>query len=215
MGMTKVRGIYTKNRDYDIQDYAEKLIKKANLDKVIYLCGRKRINDVSVSLPHMKIFGLENMSVNRSIDAVLVSDLIDSNTLLILDDVEIIRNYPQSMTRNIINFISPKTDYKIISGNQLIVDSMNDLYAPFAVLSKKILYANHYWCFIEDHKEVSVFGDGKIYGNKDIEYTAMKIKPFIDFDFEPSNELYKALYKVNPVPRAHNISSLYFGDVNE
>jgi hypothetical protein len=140
-------------------------------------------------------FALENMSANRSNDFLKVMQAITPKTVLILDDIEVIRNYPQSMTRNILNHITPRARYKIIGGNALVMNEIGDLYAPFACLDKRILHNNHYWAFVEDHREVSIFDGHSVVGNKDPDYLAAKISPFIYFDLEPVNTVQELLYR--------------------
>lgn len=139
-------------------------------------------------------FALENMSTHRSNDFLKVMACITPMTVLILDDIETIRNYPQSMTRNIINHLAPMAKYKITGGSALVTNEIADLYAEFAVLDKRILHANHYWSFAEDHREVSVFDGRTIEGNKDPGYLARKLKPFIYFDLYPQNPIQETLY---------------------
>ena len=76
----------------------------------------------------------------------------------------------------------------------MVTSHMSDLYSEFAVLDKRILHANHYWCFDEDHREVSVFDGRTVVGNKDVDYLAAKLWPFIYFDLEPQNDLQAGLY---------------------
>lgn len=154
-------------------------------------------------------FALENMSTHRSTDFLRVMGLITPVTILVLDDIETIRNYPQSMTRNIINHIAPRAKYKISGGNALIVNEIGDLYAPFAALDKRILHNNHYWEFIENHREVSVFDGHTVVANKDPDYLAAKIKPFIWFDLVPDNAVQEQFYNaVRSAPMRERVQNL-------
>jgi hypothetical protein len=130
----------------------------------------------------------------RYTDLLKAINAITTETLLILDDVETIQRYPISMTRNIINHVASRTRYKIIAGSSLVNKHLYDLYAPFHVLDRRILWASHYWAFKADHREVSVFDGHTVMDNKDMAYTAMKLRPYVYFDLEPQNELQTAFY---------------------
>lgn len=189
-------------------DISKNIIETVNILSVVYIysesCKQKMNAD--------NVFFLEDMSTKRSNKFLQASYCINKNTLLVVDDIETIRNYPQSMTRNIINYIAPKTRYKIIGGNDLIVSNLYDLYAEFAVLDKRILYANHYWCYKSNHREVSVFDGTTVVNNKDVLYTARKLKPFIYFDLQPNNDiqnqLYNAIREAESPERSQNLLEL-------
>jgi hypothetical protein len=156
------------------------------------------------------------MSTRRSNKFLQVAALVTEKTLLIFDDVGAIRNYPQSMTRNIINHIAPLTRYKISAGGALVTKTLADLYAEFAILDKRVLHANHYWCFAEDHREVSVFDGKTVVGNKDVDYLAAKLRPFICFGLQPENEvqesLYTAIRNAPDIDRVQDVSDLRLSD---
>jgi len=175
---------------------------------VVYL--RSKTNKLPPLYP--QAFYLEDMSTKRSNNFLAVADLVTPSTVLIFDDIETIRNYPQSMTRNIINHLIHLTPYKITGGSALVTNHMYDLYSQFAVLDKLILYASHYWCYKDDHREVSVFDGCTVFRNKDHWYTAKKLIPFIYFDLEPQNRvqdyLYNALRVAPYQERVQNLSKL-------
>lgn len=173
-----------------LREAAAHLMRVADLDNVVYLRARSR-RDEPLFQP---CFRLEDMSTKRTNKFLQVAQLVTPHTLLIFDDMETIRNYPQSMTRNIINHVAPLTGYKISAGSALVTSHMSDLYAEFAVLDKRVLHANHYWCFDEDHREVSVFDGHTVVYNKDIDYLAAKLHPFLYFNLEPENEIQARLY---------------------
>lgn len=204
----RVSGIFAAERRGLILEAAAHLTRVAGLDGVVYLYAK------AAKRPSLfeSAFYLEEMSTNRSNKFLRVASIVTPRTLLIFDDVETIRNYPQSMTRNIINHIAPLTRFKLVAGGALVTNELADLYAQFAVLDKRVLHANHYWCFAEDHREVSVFGDGAIVGNKDVNYLAAKLRPFIYFDLEPENDAQAALYTaVREAPyldRVHDVEDL-------
>jgi len=179
-------------------------------ESVVYLRS-KRVNGSVLCEPS---FFLEDMSTHRTNRFLKVAALLTPHTLLILDDAETIRNYPQSMTRNIINHLAPRTPHKIIAGSALVVKEMADLYAPWAVLDKRIIHANHYWCFAEDHREVSVFDGKSIKPNKDVDYLAAKLRPFLYFNLEAENDVQAALYtalRAAPyLDRVQDVSMLRF-----
>ena len=203
----RVSGIFAAERRDLILEAAAYLTRVAGLDGVVYLHA-KAAKRPSLFEPS---FYLEEMSTNRSTKFLRVASIVTPRTLVIFDDVETIRNYPQSMTRNIINHVAPLTRFKLVAGGALVTNELADLYAQFAVLDKRVLHANHYWCFAEDHREVSVFGDG-IVGNKDADYLAAKLRPFIHFDLEPENDVQAALYTaVREAPyldRVHDVEDL-------
>ncbi len=187
----RVSGVFTnQDRNDLIQETAADIQSVVELDNVVYLHSKQTSNTPLVRSG----FFLEDMSTKRSSNYLQVATLVTDRTLLIIDDVETIRYYPQSMTRNIINHIAPLTRYKITAGGALVTKKLDDLYAQFAVLDKRILYANHYWSFIEAHREVSVFDGQTIMENKNVEYLAAKLKPYIYFDLDPENEVQAALY---------------------
>jgi hypothetical protein len=204
----RVCGIFAPERRALLQEAAAYLLTTVGLNNIVYLRS-KRSKEPALWEPS---FFLEEMSTNRSNKFLRAAAAVTPQTLLILDDVETIRNYPQSMTRNIINHIAPLTRYKIIAGNALVVSGLDDLYAPFAVLDKRVLHANHYWCFAEDHREVSVFDGHTVMRNKDVNYLAAKLRPLIYFDLEPETdvqaELYATLRSAPLVERVQDVSGL-------
>lgn len=204
----RVCGVFAPDRGDVLREAAAALLATANLQNVVYLRS-KRTRGPALFEP---CFALEDMSTNRSNLFLRVAAVVTPRTLLILDDAETIRNYPQSMTRNIINHIAPRTPHKIIAGSALVVKEMADLYAPWAVLDKRILYANHYWCFAEDHREVSVFDGKSIKPNKDVDYLAAKLRPFVYFNLEAENDVQASLYatlRVAPyLDRVQDVSML-------
>jgi hypothetical protein len=186
----RVAGIFATERDVLLQAAASHMMAVFGLDGVVYLRSKRN----KATPPYEPAFFLEDMSTNRSNKFLAVASLLTPSTLLVFDDVETIRNYPQSMTRNIINHLAPRTRYKIIAGSALVTNELADLYAQFAVLDKQVLHANHYWCFAEEHREVSVFDGRSVVSNKDVDYLAAKLRPFIHFDLEPENDVQVALY---------------------
>lgn len=205
----RVSGIFAGDRTKILREAAATVYATAHLENVIYLRSKKSRQEPPLFQP---VFNLEDMSSRRSNKFLQVADLVTGRTLLIFDDVETIRNYPQSMTRNIINHIAPLTPYKIVAGSDLVTRSLADLYAEFAVLDKRILHASHYWAFAEDHREVSVFDGRTVKANKDPDYLAAKLKPFIHFDLQPQNEvqaqLYAAIQAAPFVDRVQDIADL-------
>jgi len=191
-----------------IREAVEFVMAAAGLAGVVYLRSK------STKRPSLyePAFFLEDMSTNRSNKFLQAASVDTPHTLLIFDDVEAIRNYPQSMTRNIINHIAPLTKYKVVAGGALVTNHLHDLYAQFAVLDKKVLHANHYWCFAEEHKEVSVFDGRTVVANKDVNYLATKLRPFVNFDLQPENdvqaELYAAMRNAPIVERVQDVSGL-------
>lgn len=170
------------------------------------------------SRPAAGTYALEDMSTNRSNRFLQVMALLTATpSILVMDDIAAIRHYPQSMTRNIINHIAPHARYKITAGDAMTTEELADLYAEFAVLDKKILHASHYWCFLENHKEVSVFDGRRIHWQQDITYLAAKLRPFIYLapDLPDHNPVEAQLFDaIRAIPldampsRAHDISSL-------
>ncbi|MBN1954834.1 MAG: hypothetical protein JW900_07265 [Anaerolineae bacterium] len=205
-----MRSVFTQDRARVFAE-AERMISAAGLDGAVYLHSR---SSSRMAPAHWPSWHLESMSTKRSNKYLAVIDALTPRTLLVLDDVETIRNYPQSMTRNIIVHLAPRTRFKLIAGGALVVNGLDDLYAPFAVLDKQILHANHYWCFSEDHREVSVFDGCTVVDNKDPAYLAAKLRPFILFDLEPDpgNEvqaqLYAALRAAPWLDRVQDLSDL-------
>jgi len=188
-----------------LRQAAADICMAAGLTAVVYLRA-KRAPGTPLFQP---CFALEDMSTKRTNLFLHVAALLSPRTLLILDDVETIHNYPQSMTRNIINHLAPRTPYKLIAGNALVVSTLADLYAPWAVLDKRILHANHYWCFTEDHREVSVFDGKSIVANKDVTYLAAKLRPFLSFDLEPENAVQTELYTaVRAAPNRERVQDI-------
>lgn len=181
------------------------ILHTENLEQVVWLASKRAGRGISTLY-------LEDMSTKRGNVLMQAIKLINPHTLLVFDDIETIRKYPQSMTRNIINHLAPLTPYKIIAGGALVVKELADLYAPWAVLDKRILHANHYWCFAEDHREVSVFDSKSIVANKDMDYLAAKLRPFVYFNLESENDvqapLYDALRAAPYHERIHDITML-------
>lgn len=181
------------------------ILHTENLEQVVWLASKR----AGRGIPTLY---LEDMSTKRGNALMQAIKLINPRTLLVLDDIETIRKYPQSMTRNIINHLAPRTPYKIIAGGALVVKELADLYAPWAVLDKRILHANHYWCFAEDHREVSVFDSKSIVDNKNVFYLAKKLRPFIHFNLTAESDiqapLYAALSAAPYLSRAQDISML-------
>jgi len=204
-----VCGIFTADRSDVIREAVDHWMHVTRLDNVVYLCSKKRREQPAL---YELRFYLEDMSTKRSNRFLQVASLITPRTVVIFDDVETIRRYPQSMTRNIINHIAPLTRYKISAGGALIINNLYDLYAEFAILDKRILHANHYWCFKDAHREISVFDGKTVMDNKDAEYLAAKLSPFVRFDLEPENEtqaeLYAAMRTTPALERVQDISML-------
>lgn len=207
----KCRGIFSRNKKTLIEENAKDLINKAKINKVILFCSKANKEIPNFDLP-TKVYFYESMNSKKAPVAAELIGQINDKILLIFDDVQAVRNYPTSTTRNIVNFVCKFTPYKIIADNKLITKSVIDLFAPFYFLSKKILHANHYWCFEEDHNEVSVFDGETIYSNKDFEYLAMKIKPFIVFDLPVENDFYRAVANAPIKQRKQDITDLYFSE---
>lgn len=204
----KCRGIFSKNKRKLIEENAFDIIKKTNIENVVIICNKKNKEIPFISL-QQKVFSYEDMGDKGTGTSSLLGQ-INNKTLIIFDDVLTARNYPTTITRNIVNFVCPYTKYKIIADDKLIVKNVVDLFAPFYFLSKKILFENHYWCYLEDHNEVSVFNDKIIVFNKDYNYLAEKIKPFIIFDLPAENDFYKAVAKAEIKTRLTNIDDLFF-----
>lgn len=204
----RVSGIFASEREALIREAVAYIMATAHLDNVVYLHSRQSRKPAI----YEAAFFLEEMSTNRSNKFLRVASVVTPHTLLIFDDVETIRNYPQSMTRNIINHIAPLTRHKLVAGGALVTNQLSDLYAQFAVLDKRILHANHYWCFAEEHKEVSVFDGRTVMANKDVNYLAAKLRPFVYFDLRPSNEvqaeLYTAMRNAPLMERVQDVSGL-------
>lgn len=188
----------------------EHIIAVADLTRVVYLHtegGPVRLTDVYAA------FYLQRMS-KRYTDLLAAIEAITPETLLVVDDVEYIQRYPISMTRNIINHIASQTRYKIIAGRSLLTKHVYDLYAPFHVLDRRILWANHYWAFKARHREVSVFDGRTVVDNKDLAYTAKKIRPFVYFALEPDPgnslqvEFYEAVRNAPILERVQDLTEM-------
>lgn len=204
----KCRGIFSENKRQLIEENAADIMKRTRIDDVIIICNKKNKNVPLVSL-QQKVLFYEDMGDKGTGTSSLLGRVNDT-TLIIFDDVLTARNYPTTIVRNIVNFICNYTPYKIIADNKLIVKTVVDLFAPFYFLSKKILFENHYWCFLEDHNEVSIFDGETIEFNKDFNYLAKKIKPFIDFELTEKNEFYDAVRNAKVQKRLINIDELFF-----
>ncbi|MBN1361804.1 MAG: hypothetical protein JW993_14505 [Sedimentisphaerales bacterium] len=206
----RVRGVFTQDRSR-VFEVAEEMIASAGLAGAVYLHSRSSSRTVPAGWP---TWCLEDMSTKRSNRYLAAMNAVTPRTLLVLDDVETIRNYPQSMTRNIINHLAPRTRFKLIAGGTLVVNGLDDLYAPFAVLDKQVLHANHYWCFAEEHREVSVFDGRTVIDNKDPAYLAAKLRPFVLFDLVPDagnevqTQLYAALHAAPRLDRVQDLTDL-------
>lgn len=203
----RVSAVFSLRPD-DLQIQAEHVCRQAGLSYVVCLHARAE----RPPIPCVASWFLENMSANRSMDFLQAMHAITPKTLLVLYGIEVAHNYAQSMTRNLINHIASRTRFKIIAGRALVIDGLDDLYAQFAMLDKRILHANHYWCFAEDHREVSVFDGETVLSNKDIPYLAAKLRPFVHLDLEPATELqaelYRAIHAAPILARAHDITDL-------
>jgi len=205
----RVAGVFSLDRRPILQDLAARMMATAGLEGIVYLHSRRSGTEPWPGVPS---WHLEDMSTNRSLKFLEVAAAVTPRTLLILDDVETIRNYPQSMTRNIINHVAPRTRFKLTGGAALVTAHLHDLYAEFAVLDKRILHATHYWAFAEDHREVSVFDGRTVLPNKDPGYLAAKLRPFVHLDLQPANELQTRLYSaLDAAPlqeRVHDVDDL-------
>ena len=188
----RVCGIFAPDdeRETAIREAVAYWMDAAGVDNVLYLHSKAR-KRAPLYAPS---FFLEEMSTRRTNKFLHAASYITPRTVVVFDDVETIRNYPQSMTRNIINHIAPLARFKISAGNTLVTRTLADLYSQFAILDKRVLHANHYWCFAEEHREVSVFDGQTIKDNKDPVYLAEKLRPFLRFNLEPENEAQTALY---------------------
>lgn len=206
----RVSAIYMpdKQRGDVLRTAVAHMVGKFNLSRVVYLHQSHGL-EFGVET---KSFVLRQLSSKRGVQIVEAASLLCHDSLLVLDDAQTIRRYPQSMTRNIIYHLIHRTPYKIIAGSEMVVGELSDLYSPYVVLDKRIIASNHYWAFAEDHREVSVFDGDTIVGNKDPVYLAEKLKPFTLFDLIPDNpvqeSLYQAMIDIEPRQRLDSLEDL-------
>lgn len=207
----KVAAIYlpkSARADY-LQAAVGHMVQRGDLRRVVYLHQSK---PASFGV-ETACFALRNLSSKKGVQIVEAARLLRPDSLLVIDDVETIRNYPQSMTRNIIYHLIHRTAHKLIAGSDMVINGLDDLYSPYVVLDKKIIAANHYWAFAEEHRELSVFDGRSVVANKDPLYLAEKLTPFTLFDLEPSRaeqeNLYHAMREITaPRPRLDNLEML-------
>jgi hypothetical protein len=206
----RVRGIFAQDRCELFEAAAEQILQATGLTRVVYLHDEG--GDIRFAGAD-ETFVLQHMT-KRYTDLLAAMDTINDETLLIVDDVENIQRYPISMTRHMINHIASQTRYKIIGGASLLERHFYDLYAPFHVLDRRILWASHYWALKAQHREVSVFDGRTVVENKDMAYTARKIKPFVYFDLQPDSdnplqvEFYGDLRRAPIMPRTQDMEDL-------
>lgn len=206
----RVSGVFAREREALLAELAVHVVAKAQLSRVVYYHSRDLLPRFAGA---DAVFQLERMS-KRYTDLLEAIATITPETLVIFDDIETVQRYPISMTRNIINHIASLTRYKIIGGSSLVSKHLYDLYAPFHILDRRILWASHYWAFKAEHREVSVFDGRTVIGNKDLAYTAKKLRPFVYFDLEPDPEnetqvaFYTALRDAPLVERVQDMGDL-------
>ncbi|MEE7625396.1 DEAD/DEAH box helicase [Methylobacter sp. Wu8] len=123
------------------------------------------------------VVGVESMSASNRV-ALTVNRLIDDETLVIVDESQLIKGH-KSMRTQRITVMSERARYRLILTGTPISQGIVDLYAQMRFLSPKILGYRSYYSFARNHLEYSEKYKGLIVRSHNSEWIAAKIKPYV------------------------------------
>lgn len=184
--MNSVLAIFSPDKD----KYIRQFIQTRNIKKIIILCNKEDIERLSFEFCPNYICNINKLSnkLNKEYNEML--NIIDKETLLIVYDCKLVYKYAKPITRALLYSFRKNSGYRIICGKSLILsEKYSDIFSIYFFLNPKIIYANHYWCFAANHKEIDIFDKVTIRDMQDVYYLADKIRPYTIFEYDATNEL--------------------------
>ena len=122
------------------------------------------------------VVGIESMSSSRRV-ILAVSSIVDSRTMIILDESGYIKNHRASRTKWITQ-IGLKARYRLILTGTAITQGVQDLYSQMRFLSPEILGYKSYYSFARNHIVYSEKFRGMIKKCLDVDWIAARIAPY-------------------------------------
>ena len=148
------------------------------------------------------IIGIESMSSSARI--VGCADfLIDSNTMVIVDESTFIKGHSSKRTLRI-TFLSQRSRYRLILTGTPIPQGIVDLYSQMKFLSPNILKFNSFYSFSAKHLEYDKIFKGRIICSHNTDLIAQKINPYV-----------YQVTKKECLDLPHKIYKKYFFDMSE
>jgi SNF2 family DNA or RNA helicase len=123
------------------------------------------------------IVGLESLSASRRV-VLAVNSLVDSHTMLIVDESSYIKGAYTSRTKWATR-LGQRARYRLILTGTPVTQGVQDLYAQMRFLSPDILGYASYYSFARNHLEYSERFKGMIVRAHNTDYIAAKIAPFV------------------------------------
>jgi SNF2 family DNA or RNA helicase len=123
------------------------------------------------------IVGIESMSASARV-VLTVNKLINSGSMVIVDESSYIKGHNASRTQRITH-IASKARYRLILTGTPISQGVVDLFAQMKFLSPKILGYNSFYSFAANHLEYHEKFKDMIVRSHNVEYLAAKMQPYV------------------------------------
>ncbi|WP_239254793.1 DEAD/DEAH box helicase [Listeria ilorinensis] len=204
MGTGKTRTIF--------EIYMQKYLA-GKVDKILYVCPfsvketiEKEFSKHFNEVPPHTIVGYETISNSNGAYMDLLEEL-DERTFFILDESHYIKNFSAKRTTRIIE-LGKKVSYRFIMTGTAITKHVEDLFAQFFFLDKRILGYQSFYDFADNHLEYSIYNPNVVVKSLNLPYLTAKIQPYVyqvkksdclllpnqsklqyDYDFTPESQL--------------------------
>ena len=123
------------------------------------------------------IVGTESMSISVRVIGC-VDELIDNNSMIIVDESSYIKGHNSKRTERI-TFFGSRAKYRMILTGTPLSQGVVDLYAQMRFLSPKILGYNSFYSFAANHLEYDIKFKHRIVDAHNTDQLAEKIKPYV------------------------------------
>lgn len=162
----------------------KKRANKSKVDHVLWLCpcsvkeNLKR--DIvkhtgSFDKKTFTICGIETLSSSLKWNFKLLNLVQHTNTFLIVDESNLVKNHQAIRTKNIMR-LSEFCKYKLILNGTPITRNEKDLFSQWKILDWRILGYRSFWSFAANHLEYDEIG--RIRNTLNVDYLVRKISPY-------------------------------------
>lgn len=109
----------------------------------------------------------------------LLPQLRNRKTMLVFDESSYIKSHRASQTKASQKLRQACGGRAYLANGSLISESLIDLYAPFAVLDKKIIGSENWWAFRNRYCQMGGYQNKQIMGYTNVEFLQKRLKPYI------------------------------------
>lgn len=160
-------------------------LEKGKISHVLWLCPcsvreslkQDILKHSTDALRHIAVYGIESLSSSIRLYDILLRYVSASDTMLIVDESNLVKNHKAIRTQRIIS-LAEKCRYRLILNGTPISRNEADLFAQWYILDWRILGYRSFWSFAANHLEYDPEIPGKVRRTLNTDYLIEKIAPY-------------------------------------